>query len=455
MVKIDFLITRNRCRAKEGNLRDVNLIKAFIEKGYSCGLISSCPILHEQLKKESIFSFQMQEAIKVPEKLTNMVERASRIEKEYQIASLKRFIFPERCYYQEDEDYLFRKAIVYFEELEKFFDGVDVKCLIQDQSGQINIRALYHIAKKRKIAVIYPGENLFPGKMLFYYDEMKDLSGFKDISWEKMTMEQKESIEDYLRRFRKQRGIFNYSLLFTKKDKLARSFIGMQDYLKNKQFRGLREAFLRKIKWLVSNNLNKFFSRFLCQTGLPTENFVYFPLHVPDDSQITLRNLQFYDQSWLILYIARSLPYGCKLYVKEHPECLISLRDKKKILQEKNVVLLNQRINSHEIVKKAKAIIIINSSVGFVALHYFKPIIVLGNWILRGRGVTIDVENLAKLDEVVRLALTRQIDQNKIKAFLFSLQESTLRGVEVEATMDYNQMVNSLVKKYKEFKISH
>ena len=122
MLKIDFLFTRNLCRAEEGNIRDINLVKTFLKKGYSSGMITSCQRIHAQLKKEGIFSIQLFKEIKVPSKLGQIDERAARIEDQYDIPSLKNFVFAEKCYYHEEEDYLIRKAIVFFEWLEKLFD---------------------------------------------------------------------------------------------------------------------------------------------------------------------------------------------------------------------------------------------------------------------------------------------------------------------------------------------
>ncbi|MFH1462586.1 MAG: hypothetical protein ABIG08_02770 [bacterium] len=452
MTKIDFLITRDRCRSKEGNIRDINLVKTFLKKGYSCGMISSCQLIHSQLKKDGIFSVQMLKTIKIPSKLENIEERAERIEKEYNIPSLKRFIFPEKCYNNEDEGYLFRKAIIYFEELEKLFNRIEVKCLIQGQGGQINIRALYFIAKKRGIPVIYFAEHLFPNKILLFPDEMKTLDRFKNISWTEMTDRQREEIEEYLRQFRNRQGVFTDILAFAKKDDIIRGFISLQEYLKNKKFQGLIAAFIRKFKQGIFRTFNKFFSSFLYQNSIKDEKFIYFPLHVPDDCQITLRNLHFFDQAVLALYMARSLPFGYKLYIKEHPGNFISVQTKTKLIQEKNIILLHPSLNSHQIIKKSQAIITINSTVGFEALHYFKPVIVLGNWNLRGRGATIDVQDLSKLDEAIRFALQKIIDPNKIKAFLFSFKESMYEGDAMAPVMDYDKIADLLIDYKKNMK---
>lgn len=284
MPKIDFLIARDKCRGKEGNIRDVNLVKTFLNKGYSCGMISSCHLVHSQLKKEGVFSIQMLEMIKVPSRLENIEERAKRIEDEYNIPSLKRFIFPERCYYNEAEDYLFRKAIIYFEELERLFNRLEVGCLVQGQGSQINVRAMYFIARKRGIPVIYFGESLFPGKILLFSDEMKTLDRFKNISWEEMSDRQKKEIENYIQQTREKKGVFSYSLLFNQKAKITRNLIGLREYVKNKQFKGLKDAFKRKFERSISYVFNKIFSRLIYQEDLKDEKFIYFPLHTPDDA---------------------------------------------------------------------------------------------------------------------------------------------------------------------------
>ena len=450
MSKIDFLITRDLCMGKEGNIRDINLIKTFLGKGYSSGTITSCERIHSQLKKEGIFSVQLLKEIKVPSKLENINGRASRIENQYNIPSLKNFVFTEKCYYEEDEDYLIRKAIVYFEWLEKFFDRNEIKCLVQPQGGQINIRALYHIAKKRGIPVIYFGESLFPNKMFLYSDEMKSLDKFRDISWKEMSSQQKEETEQYLQQFRNKQGVFPDTLLVTKRDKITHRFIALQEYIKNKKFQGLKNAFIRKFKRGIFNTFNKVFSNFIYQRDLKNEKFIYFPLHIPDDSQVTIRNPQFYEQDALALYIAKSLPFGCKLYVKEHPGNFMPIQTRKKLIKEKNITILHPNLNSHQIIKKSEAIITINSTVGFEALHYFKSVIVLGNWNLKGRGVTIDVQDLSKLDEAIKFALQERIEPTKIKAFLFSLKESLYEGSVYTPRMDYDKVAESVIKKYKE-----
>ncbi|MDO8424730.1 MAG: hypothetical protein Q7S70_02205, partial [bacterium] len=451
--KIDFLFTKHYCRAEEGNIRDINLVKLFLERGYSSGIIGSCQRIHAQLKKEGIFSIQLLREIKIPARLENLEERVRQIEQEYNIPSLKRFILAEQYYYNEDENHLFRKTVVYFEWLKKLFDQMEIGCLVNGQGGQIDFKIMHCLAQKKGIPIIYLGESFFPHKMLMFSDEMRDLGKkFQKRHWQEMTDQQKMEIEEHFLRFQNRQEVYRHSLMFNKKDEILRSTIALKEYLENKRFQALRITLATKFKEGLPKVLNKLISKFICQSVLKNEKFIYFPLHLTNDTQITVRNPHFFEQAALAVYIARSLPFGYKLYVKEHPGSLIAIKDKMALLREKNIVLLAPKLNSHDIIKKSEAVAIINSTVGLEALHYFKPVIVLGNWEFKGKGVTTDVEDLSKLDETIRIALKTKIDPAEIKAFLFSLKEAMYEGSIMEPTIDYNKVADSIVKRYQELK---
>lgn len=443
--KIDFLIVGSLHQARRNFY--YNLAQEFQKRGYKSCVLTGCYQDYIQLRNKQICCLYLNNLIKVPTRIENIDEKVYEIEKKYSIPSLKNFVFTEKCYCGENENYLIRKTIKYFEELEKLFNYLKPGCVIQNQGGEIHRRVLYAISQKRKTSVIYFGESFFSGKMLLSSNEMNTLAEYRGVKWREMTADQKKEIEEYIKDFKNQQNIFKYSFL-EKRNKLVDNFRKFLGYIKNKEFRSLRIAFRKRFEWYVVDNFNKFFSNFLYQNHLKNEKFIYFPLHVPDDSQITIRNPQFYDQTSLALYIARLMPFGYKLYVKEHPGSLISVQDKIKLIRKKNVAFLNSRINSHQIIKRAKAVIIINSTVGFEALHYFKPVIVLGNWNLKGKGVTIDVENIFNLDKAIKFALEAQINPEKVKAFLFSLRESMYEGSILKGKIDYSSVVQSLIKKF-------
>jgi len=218
-------------------------------------------------------------------------------------------------------------------------------------------------------------------------------------------------------------------------------------YAKEDDWRRLRIAVRKRSNKYLLQIANRVISRMFYSKPSMDSPFIYFPFHVPDDSQITIRNPQFYDQVFLARYIARCLPVGYKLYVKEHPGSYLSLREKQLLREEENIVLCDPKINSHDLIRHAKAVIIINSTVGFEALHYFKPIVVVGNWTFRGIGISFDVNNLFELSKTIKRALTEQPDANLVKAFLVSLKGSCWDGSIYTRDINYGIVVDSLIKK--------
>jgi len=446
--KIDFLLVGSHYSDRPGFYR--GLASQFSERGFTVGIITACYEEHQDFCNSGIFSKCLPLEVKIPNSLTGkMLEKeCSRIESKYSIPSLRDFVFPEMCYYGEPRHYLLRKAVAYFKWAEDFFGRSQIGCVIQKQGGEIHRRVIYHVARSLGIPIIYFGESLFPGKMLLYSDEMKRLEDFHFTPWAEIGPEDREWVENYITHFREAKRLFTYSFIETQEAALGKIVKKLYLYAKEGDWGRLRIAARKRLGRYLFQRINRAISRlFYYSEPIGAEPFVYFPLHVPNDSQITIRNPQFYDQEFLARYIARCLPVGYKLYVKEHPGSSLSIRAKRLLLEEENVVLCNPKINSHDLIQRAEAVIIINSTVGFEALHYFKPVVVIGNWTLKGTGVTFDVKDLSELSRAIRQALTVKPDSTRIKAFLVSLRRSLWEGSIFDNEVNYEAIVDSLIKK--------
>lgn len=153
---------------------------------------------------------------------------------------------------------------------------------------------------------------------------------------------------------------------YTKKDRGDYDYIGPWNYL--------RDASKRKIRNLIG--VNDLYDQFS-----PNENFAFYPLHVEPEIATLLYAPFFTDQIHLIKLIARSLPVGYKLYVKEHPMMVVyrSRSYYKELKKIPNVRLLNPSLTSFEIIPNAKLITTISGSVGWEAAMLKKPVITFGN----------------------------------------------------------------------------
>jgi capsule polysaccharide export protein KpsC/LpsZ len=181
----------------------------------------------------------------------------------------------------------------------------------------------------------------------------------------------------------------------------------------------------------------------------PTKRYVYFPLHQNNDAQITVRNPHFYQQDWLVEYLARSVPQEYLLYVKGHPGCAaFPISTLRRLAAIPNVRLLAPSVNSHEIIEHAAAVAIINSSVGVEALVHCKPVVVLGKWFCRGLGVTFDVPELGNLASVMRNAIdARGVDKRAVQVVLYSLWKAMYSGQLYSSAPDYDTVASSVARK--------
>jgi hypothetical protein len=148
--------------------------------------------------------------------------------------------------------------------------------------------------------------------------------------------------------------------------------------------------------------------------------FVYFPLHVVDDYKIKRVIPHCYDQASIIEQVAAALPHGVELVLKEHPmsvgrNSLALLRRLKRI---PNARLVKPHTSSHDLMRRAEAVVVISSTVGLEALLYGRPVLTLGQPFYSSYGVTIDVDSFREIREAVPAVLRFQPDRERILRFL-------------------------------------
>lgn len=132
-----------------------------------------------------------------------------------------------------------------------------------------------------------------------------------------------------------------------------------------------------KLTSLKIKKREKFVNANLSKKIDETFPFIYFPLH-EEPEQILLMGAPFYsDQISVIRNIAKSLPIGYKLFVKEHPGMsVLGWRDKsyyKEILSIPHVRLLHSSVLSEDVIKKCSLVISIRGTATLEAAFHKKP----------------------------------------------------------------------------------
>lgn len=135
------------------------------------------------------------------------------------------------------------------------------------------------------------------------------------------------------------------------------------------------------------------------------DRFIYYPLHVPGDMALTLRSPQYLDQLALIDYLARSIPHGYHIAIKEHP-AMIGAVDAQRLIElterYDNLVLLPPSTNNYEVLRAAELIVSVNSKSGAEAALLGKPVLVLGDAFYRDADLVRSLNNVTDLPAAIR-----------------------------------------------------
>ena len=159
------------------------------------------------------------------------------------------------------------------------------------------------------------------------------------------------------------------------------------DYLKNRSVRGFRRLM----------NYNSEFKKFNEE-----DNYVYFPLHTDPELSTMVLGPYFTDQVALAHNIAKALPVGFKLYIKEHPG-MAYIRPKsyyKRLNEMANIVVIHQDFSSAKLLQNCKALVTVSGTAGLEALYLGKPVITFGKVFYNEISFVHKITDLTKLADL-------------------------------------------------------
>ncbi|OGL17870.1 MAG: hypothetical protein A3K12_08515 [Candidatus Rokubacteria bacterium RIFCSPLOWO2_12_FULL_71_19] len=120
--------------------------------------------------------------------------------------------------------------------------------------------------------------------------------------------------------------------------------------------------------------------RYVRPDHLDRMDFAFYPLHAEPEVALAIHGRPYQNQIETVRNLARSLPVGMKLVVKEHPRC-IGYRPfgyYEKLLRIPNVELADPFTESRVIVRRARLVAAVWSFVGFEGVIQKKPVVLLG-----------------------------------------------------------------------------
>lgn len=193
------------------------------------------------------------------------------------------------------------------------------------------------------------------------------------------------------------------------------------DHLPASPWSSIAEGFWRLAKSKITKLLNPF------EMPVAREPFFYYPLHLePESSTLILAPFNVDQLAWIEI-LAKALPAGHRLYVKEHPSA-VGRRDRgfyKRIRKLAPVRLISPWVSSHELIQNADVTVTMTGTAGWEAILYGRPVVVLGHVFYRWAGLAKTIENLDDLPSVLRNAIGESAPEpHRVAAFV----EAIFRG---------------------------
>jgi hypothetical protein len=296
--------------------------------------------------------------------------------------------------------------------------------MIQELGGFLSVIGCFFSAKKNNVDNFFLEPSFFRGRFFFLKNSFS--APIINISKKsKMNFNCESSV--YL-----QENILNKSIVIPLKDKhhytsATSKILNLHNFrrlitkLYDKYFLKKKQEFSYVFVY-VKKHIRMFFNTLLLKASYSKLedgfNFIYFPLHVPADVALTIRSPSYLDQILLIDNIARNLPWGYKIGIKEHPAMIGAIgasRLKRLKNSHKDVFIFDPKINNFELIKKSVAVISINSKSGAEAIMLGRKALVLGDAFYINAPYVKSLADISQLKSALENLITdKEVIQEKL-----------------------------------------
>jgi hypothetical protein len=158
--------------------------------------------------------------------------------------------------------------------------------------------------------------------------------------------------------------------------------------------------------------------------------YVYFPMNVEEEISTLHYTPFFTNQIEVIRHIAKSLPVGYHLYVKEHPHAVHrgwhKIDEYKEILDIPNVTLMHPSFSSEDLMKYSKLVITIRGTASFNCLYENKPSIVFGDVPFSIIPSVFKINSPVELPKTIRTALKTKVNPDHLQKYIKLIEERSI-----------------------------
>ena len=425
----------------------------FVDRGYNVTFLPQNREVAAEAETDSVFHDSY---------LSSLVTHSPRCSLEsladkYGISSTRSFVFPQMIYYYESSDpsalnveeqgpryppvmsnkepYPYETYLQFLHKCLDFFDRLYEKGPggnpVQYQGGEIIRRTLDHVSRHHGFDSVWMGFSPIPGKSGFYTDESSKWSTITESKWSEMTDDEIEEAKTYISDIREKKPTVR-SGGNNKSSLLRIAAAGL-----NRLARGEKET-IPKYSWRIKKRIRRDilsrYSRYRYQSleeSLKSINnceYVFYPLQYCLESRIAMRAPAFFNQSWFIEYLSRSVPTNNELIIKDHPHQLGAQPRKAVDIITRYATAVSPSLNAHRVIKNSNVVVTLNNTVGYESLIYGKPVVTLGDAFYD--DYTTNVNDINSLDKYIREAMNSGgLNEEKVIEFTHGLLSGSRDGV--------------------------
>lgn len=309
----------------------------------------------------------------------------------------------------------------------------------------------YLICKIRKINILIPVATRLHGRAMIL-DDWDDI-GFKndnsELDQKNLELEKihkkfdlKEEVLDTSERFLQSKSLAVnafLSYIFSKNENIKTHYT----YYGRTKLKVLKNYFFDIIRTKIRKN---FIDKNLKLKLEENSNLIYLPLHIEQEHVILIHAPFYTNQLEFIRHVAKSLPVGYKLVIKEHPMMYTRswrrISNYKDILDLPNIIFMHPSSDSTEILKKCDLTISIKGSVSFESGYYNKPSIIFGktNWSMLPHIFTVD--SLNDLPSKIKSALNFKVTQETFLRYIQYIEKNSFEFETEKLAQDFSDFFN-------------
>tara|TARA_Y100000590_G_scaffold180877_1_gene206158 strand:+ start:4255 stop:5778 length:1524 start_codon:yes stop_codon:yes gene_type:complete len=172
--------------------------------------------------------------------------------------------------------------------------------------------------------------------------------------------------------------------------------------------------------------------------------YIYFPLGVVMERHILIGAPFYTNQVEVIRHLAKSMPMGYTLFLKENPAQSSRewrpISEYKEIMKIPNVKLIHYSFSQEELLKNSALVATITGGSSFEAAFYGKPSVVFGDVIYSYLPSVRKVENLEQLPSLIKESLNSKVDPHHLTQFLKMMNENVINFEFTEFFSEFNEI---------------